>query len=190
MHLEERVEMLEKKVRELENNKSINFVKPPEIGDRFEFRGIKFTCLDKVKGGYLVIADFLDEKYKFDEESNDWRDSELRNILSDSFADKIGKQNLRALIERDLTSLDGLKDYGGTYDLVSILTADEYKKYRSLLPNTGEWWWTITPWSTKSNGYESSLAVVAPGGYVYCNICHDDFGVRPVCILKSEIFES
>ena len=62
MHLEERVEMLEKKVRELENNKSINFVKPPEIGDRFEFRGIKFTCLDKVKGGYLVIADFLDEK--------------------------------------------------------------------------------------------------------------------------------
>ena len=189
MHLEERVEMLEKKVRELEN-KRINFVKPPEIGDRFEFRVIKFTCLDKVKGGYLVIADFLDEKYKFDEESNDWRDSELRNILSDSFADKIGKQNLRALIERDLTSLDGLKDYGGTYDLVSILTADEYKKYRSLLPNTGEWWWTITPWSTKSNGYESSVAVVAPGGVVNCSSCDYDNGVRPVCILKSEIFES
>ena len=190
MHLEERVEMLEKKVRELENNKSINFVKPPEIGDRFEFRGIKFTCLDKVKGGYLVIADFLDEKYKFDEESNNWRDSELRNILSDSFADKIGKQNLRALIERDLTSLDGLKDYGGTYDLVSILTADEYKKYRSLLPNTGEWWWTITPWSTKSNGYESSVAVVAPDGWIGNDCCDNGLGVRPVCILKSDIFES
>ena len=189
MHLKERVEMLEKKVRELEKKRS-NFVKPPEIGDRFEFRGIKFTCLDKVKGGYLVIADFLDEKYKFDEESNDWRDSELRNILSDSFADKIGKQNLRALIERDLTSLDGLKDYGGTYDLVSILTADEYKKYRSLLPNTGEWWWLCTPWSTKSNGYESSVVVVAPGGEVDDDDCCDGSGVRPVCILKSEIFES
>ena len=188
MHLEERVEMLEKKVMEIEN-KRINFVKPPEIGDRFEFKGIKFTCLDKVKGCYLVIADFLDEKYKFDEENNNWKDSKLRNILSESFVDEIGRENLVA-IERDLTSLDGLKDYGKTYDLVSILTADEYKKYRSLLPNTGEWWWTITPWSTKSNGYESSVAVVAPVGYVNCDICDGYSGVRPVCILKSEIFES
>lgn len=188
MHLEERVEMLEKKVRELEN-KRINLVKPPEIGDRFEFRGIKFTCLDKVKGGYLVIADFLDEKYKFDEESNDWKGSELRKILSESFVDEIGRENL-IVIERDLTSLDGLKDYGKTYDLVSILTADEYKKYRSLLPNTGEWWWLCTPWSTKSNGYESSAAVVAPGGGISGDGCYDGYGVRPVCILKSEIFES
>lgn len=188
MHLEERVEMLEKKVLELEN-KRINFVKPPEIGDRFELRGIKFTCLDKVKGGYLVIADFLDEKYKFDEESNNWRDSELRNILSESFVDEIGSENL-LILERDLTSLDGLKDYVGTYDIVSILTADEYKKYRSLLPNTGEWWWLCTPWSTKSNGYESSVSVVAPGGDVSNYICCNVYGVRPVCILKSEIFES
>lgn len=188
MHLEERVEMLEKKVRELEN-KRINFVKPPEIGDRFELRGIKFTCLDKVKGGYLVIADFLDEKYKFDEESNNWKGSELRKILSESFVDEIGRENL-IVIERDLTSLDGLKDYGKTYDLVSILTADEYKKYRSLLPNTGEWWWTITPWSTKSNCYESSVAVVAPGGGIDDDGCNGSNGVRPVCILKSKIFES
>lgn len=185
MHLEERVEMLEKKVMELEN-KRINFVKTPKIGDRFEFRGIKFTCLDKVKGGYLVIADFLGKKYKFDEESNDWKDSELRKILSESFVDEIGRENL-IVIERDLTSLDGLKDYGKTYDLVSILTADEYKKYRSLLPNTGEWWWLCTPWSTKSNGYESSVAVVAPVGYFSI---YYYFDVRPVCILKSEIFES
>ena len=188
MHLKERVEMLEKKVRELEKKRS-NFVKPPEIGDRFEFRGIKFTCLDKVKGGYLVIADFLDEKYKFDEESNNWRDSELMNILAESFVDEIGRENL-LILERDLTSLDGLKDYGVTYDLVSILTADEYKKYRSLLPNTGDWWWTVTPWSTKSNGYESSVAVVAPGGDVDRDSCYGINGVRPVCILKSEIFES
>ena len=188
MHLKERVEMLEKKVRELEN-KRINFVKPHEIGDRFEFRGIKFTCLDKVKGGYLVIADFLDEKYKFDEESNNWKGSELRKILSESFVDEIGRENL-IVIERDLTSLDGLKDYGKTYDLVSILTADEYKKYRSLLPNTGEWWWLCTPWSTKSNGYESSVAVVAPDGNISNNNCNRNFGVRPVCILKSDIFES
>ena len=187
MHLEERVEMLEKKVRELENKS--NFVKPPEIGDRFEFRGIKFTCLDKVKGGYLVIADFLDEKYKFDEESNNWKDSKLRNILSGSFVDEIGRENL-VVIERDLTSLDGLKDYGKTYDLVSILTADEYKKYRSLLPNTGEWWWLCTPWSTKSNGYESSVAVVAPDGFIYISDCRNDCGFHQVCILKSEIFES
>lgn len=187
MHLKERVEMLEKEVRELKN-KRINFVKPPEIGDRFEFRGIKFTCLDKVKGGYLVIADFLDEKYKFDEESNDWKGSELRKILSESFVDEIGRENLH-IIERDLTSLDGLKDYGGTYDLVSILTADEYKKYRSLLPNTGDWWWTITPWSTSDRGW-NSLAVVAPDGDVDRNICGSCHGVRPVCILKSDIFVS
>ena len=58
------------------------------------------------------------------------------------------------------------------------------------LPNTGEWWWLCTPWSTKSNGYESSVAVVAPGGNIYDNFCRNLLGVRPVCILKSDIFES
>lgn len=94
----------------------------------------------------------------------------LNNDLLEKIKDEIGVGNILPL-GRDLISLDGIDEYEDTVELISLLTVDEYRKYRKLLPNTGEWWWLCTPWSTKSNGYERSLAVVAPVGNIYYNYC-------------------
>ena len=131
---------------------------------------------------------------EFDSESNNWVNSDLRDYLVTEFLDKlkeeIGEDNILQR-ERDLLSLDGQTEYGKAYEKVSLLTVDEYRKYRSLIPNTeDDWWWLITPWSTPCNDYKTCVATVSPSGDIDCYDCRNDCGVRPFCIFSSSIFES
>lgn len=167
----------------------------PEIGKTVEVDGMEWMILDKTEKGYFAILNSFDgENRKFDSDSNNWIESDLRKELNDSFLKKITEElGEDAVVEfdRDLLSLDGQTEYGHCEDKISLLTVDEYRKYRKLLPNTNDWWWLITPWSTPANGYISTLAVVSPSGdfgndYVYGS----SDGVRPVCIFSSSIFES
>ena len=193
------IETLQDKINELTNAMEVlkkeSRLLPSglEIGDTFNLATIEWKILDKTNDGYFCIANSSIGDMKFDPCSNDWSKSKLRKYLNNDFLEKIkneiGIENILD-IGRDLLSLDGIDEYEGTVELISLLTVDEYRKYRKLLPNTGEWWWTITPWSTKSNGYESSVSVVAPVGYVNFINCRSYCGVRPICILKSDIFES
>ena len=166
----------------------------PEIGKTVEIAGIEWMILDKIEKGYFAILNSFDgENRKFDSDSNNWIKSDLRKELNDSFLKKITEElGEDAVVEfdRDLLSLDGQTEYGHCEDKIALLTVDEYRKYRKLLPNMPKWWWLITPWSTPVNGYDSTLAVVSPSGYVGCNDCDDGRGVRPVCIFSSSIFES
>jgi hypothetical protein len=166
----------------------------PEIGKTIEVAGIKWLVLDKLEKGYLVISDeFYGKSREFDTDCNNWDSSDLRQELNTELRRKIeeavGEGGLLKFT-RDLLSMDGQTEYGSCEDYVSLISVDEYRKYRKLLPNTGEWWWTLTPDSTKCNDDTSYIRVVSPSGgvrgndYDYCN------GVRPVCIFSSSIFES
>lgn len=86
--------------------------------------------------------------------------------------------------------MDGQTEYGHCKDRISLLTVDEYRKYRKLLPNMPKWWWLITPWSTPVNDYSTTIAIVSPSGDVGNYFYINDIGVRPVCIFSSSIFES
>lgn len=166
----------------------------PEIGKTVEVDGMEWMILDKTEKGYFAILNSFDgENRKFDSDSNNWIESDLRKELNDSFLKKITEElGEDAVVEfdRDLLSLDGQTEYGHCEDKISLLTVDEYRKYRKLLPNTNDWWWLITPWSTPANGYISTLAVVSPSGDVSVYNCRNSLGVRPVCIFSSSIFES
>ena len=137
-----------------------------KIGDTFNLATIEWKILDKTNDGYFCIANSSIGDMKFDSRSNDWSKSKLReylnNDLLEKIKDEIGVGNILPL-GRDLISLDGIDEYEDTVELISLLTVDEYRKYRKLLPNTGEWWWLCTPWSTKSNGYESSVGGCCAG---------------------------
>ena len=88
----------------------------------------------------------------------------------------------------DLTADDGLKDYGGDRVRVGLITCDEYRLLRGNipeLPNT--WWWTATPDSPK-NPY---VRYVNSDGTLDNNDAYNGSrGVRPLCVLKSEILKS
>ena len=185
-----------------ENLKNLNEVfeqlrkkyQKPEIGKTIEVAGINWLVLDKLEKGYLVISDeFYGKSREFDTDCNNWDSSDLRQELNTELRRKIeeavGEGGLLKFT-RDLLSMDGQTGYGSCEDYVSLISVDEYRKYRKLLPNTGEWWWTLTPDSTKCNDDTSYIRVVSPSG----NISNDNYsssgGERPVCIFSSSIFES
>lgn len=185
-----------------ENLKNLNEVfeqlrkkyQKPEIGKTIEVAGINWLVLDKLEKGYLVISDeFYGKSREFDTDCNNWDSSDLRQELNTELRRKIeeavGEGGLLKFT-RDLLSMDGQTEYGSCEDYVSLISVDEYRKYRKLLPNTGEWWWTLTPDSTKCNDDTSYIRVVSPSG----RISDDDYdcssGVRPVCIFSSSNFES
>lgn len=166
----------------------------PEIGKTVEIAGMEWMILEKTEKGYFVVLNGFDGKERtFDSDSNNWIESDLRKELNDSFLKKITEElgeDAVVKFDRDLLSLDGQTEYGHCEDKISLLTVDEYRKYRKLLPNMPKWWWLITPWSTPVNDYNSTLAVVSPSGDVYGNYFNACGGVRPVCIFSSSIFES
>lgn len=166
----------------------------PEVGETITVAGITWRVLDKLEKGYLVISDgFYGEDRKFDGSCNNWKCSDLRKELNtdlkDKIEDELGKGALVGF-ERDLLSMDGQTEYGTCKDLVSLISVDEYRKYRKFLPSTDRYWWTITPDSTPCNNDSTCLRVVSPGGGVDDDGCGYGDGVRPFCIFSSSIFES
>lgn len=163
-----------------------------KVGDKFNLAGTNWTILDIKEDGYLCLADSIGDK-QFDTASNNWTTSALREHLNTEFAEKIsdeiGEENI-AKFGRDLTSLDGQTEYENCLDLVSLLTVDEYREYRQFIPNTDDWWWLASPWSTPCNNDKTWVAVVSPSGYFCYYGYFRNNGVRPVCIFSSAIFKS
>lgn len=188
--LEERVSDLEKKIGMLHTGKEIK--RTFKIGDTFTLADIEWKILDITEEGYICLGSDYSAGLGeiFSNQSNDWKNSKIRSILAEKLLPVIGSENVVPML-RNLISLDGQDEYGECTDLISIISVDEYRKYRGLIENTDNyWWWTLTPWSTKRNGIEKSLAVVSPGGVINCNDCNGSDGVRPFCIFSSSIFES
>lgn len=192
--LQEQIDELKSEISALKKKSKANKI-PSElkVGDIFELSGLTWTILDITEEGYKCVAERLEDKMIFDNASNDWKSSSLRKYLNEDFfnrlASEIGEENIIPF-ERDLLSLDGQTEYESCEDKVSLLTVDEYRKYRKLLPNIDGWWWLITPWSTPCNGYEKLVAVVSASGLIRDYFCRNHRGVRPVCILSSSIFGS
>ena len=166
----------------------------PEIGKAIELAGMEWLILDKTEKGYFAILNGFDVKERtFDSASNNWISSKLRNELNTRFlkkiTDELGKDAV-IKFDRDLLSMDGQTEYGYCKDKISLLTVDEYRKYRKLLPNMDKWWWLLTPWSTPVNDFSTTDTVVSPSGFILLDNCFYEVGVRPVCIFSSSIFES
>lgn len=163
----------------------------PAIGSEIEINGIKWKVLDQTENGYICLAEKV-RNMKFGN-TNDWKVSDIRAYLNGPFYDElsavIGGENI-VPFERNLLSLDGQTEYGTCEDKVSLISLDEYRKYRALIENAVYWWWTITPDSTPCNNDNYWIRVVSPGGCVYDVSCNYYYGVRPFCIFSSELFES
>lgn len=191
--LQQQFNDLKKRVNILEGNSKRKIDAEPKAGNQFELAGLKWEIIDVSDLGYMCLAEKLEKSMTFDLNCNDWRTSGLRQYLNNDFLRKlekeIGEENIIEF-ERDLLSVDGQKEYGKCKDKVSMLTLDEYRKYRSLIPNEEYYWWLLTPWSTPCNEYYKWTAVVLPSGFIYDYICNGCLGVRPVCIFSPSIFES
>lgn len=163
-------------------------------GDKITVADYTFVVLEHDdQGTFLILEDLLPAR-KFDSDSSNWIGSDLREWLyhCDLYQKIKNELTPDALIgmHRDLTSMDGLTDYGSIQDYISLLTFDEYRKYHTILglnPNYSDWWWLLTPASTPSNGHSRNVCYVCDCGFPSWCYCSYDDGVRPVLKLKSSI---
>lgn len=163
--------------------------KTAKIGD------YEFIVLKRNEDTVELLLKDITERRTFDRDSNNFAKSEIREELN-KFADKlialVGKDNV---VEHtvDLTTMDGLKDYGACDCLVSLLTFDKARENIELLDEfkLDCYWWLATALSTPKHDIQYSVVCVSPGGGIGGrNYGDGNFGVRPFCILKSNIFVS
>ena len=163
--------------------------KVPQAGERFTRGCIEFVALGMEQGGVLAVAaKRLEDEMAYDEDGcNDWRKSSLRKYLNEEFVKNFDKGDLLPFVS-DLTSDDGMTDYGTSEDFVALLSDNLYRKYRKFMPKYDTWVWTITPWSClPGNAYDERS--VDTSGAVSGSYASYGNGVAPACIFNPAIFK-
>lgn len=164
-------------------------------GDIFQTTGKrKYKVLEQCGDTTKIISlDLVKENVKFGD-NTDYNKSNVKKmcdteILKD-FEEEFGAENIEEHTV-DIITVDGQK-IGVVKCKVRPLTFDEARKYTELTPNDelDDSYWTCSAWSTVERGWKYALAVVSPSGLIRGYCYYDGNGVRPVCILKSNLFVS
>lgn len=185
-------------VKMLEEKEKLNKVQLSALnpGETFKIGEHDFIVLEQKQEQTMVISKgFMAEEKVFDDDTRDYNKSSLKKLIESDIQpvieNEVGANNL-VEYEVNLTSVDMQNEFGTCRCKVRPITFDEARKYNDLLANKDldDWWWTCTPWSTEKRGWECSITVVSPSGVIDLSGCDACSGVRPVCILKSNIFVS
>lgn len=186
----ELVELLEK--QEKTGNVALSTLKRGEV---FQTTGKrKYKVLEQYGDTTKIISlDLVKENVEFGDTS-DYKTSNVKKlcdteILKD-FEEEFGAENVETHTA-DIITADGQKL--GTVDCkIRPITFDEAREYTDITPNNdlNDWYWILSPWSTEERGWKKNITIVSPSGDFNYDFYGNANGVRPVCILKSNIFVS
>jgi len=163
-------------------------------GETFQIGGMEFIKFPDKEGQTPVVMKDIAFRSRFGD-NNDLRCSTVLKRMQEEILPKViaavGEENL-CTIKTDLITLDGLKPYGVMESLISLPTLDFYRENVETFDkyNPETWWWLATPESAPPHDKDWWTLCVSPSGYIDGGSCDGDFGVRPFCILKSNIFVS
>lgn len=181
---------------EEEGQKNKVMLKDIPAGGKFETGIGRFIVLEQKADCTVIITEGLYRKNEeFDDDCTDYKKSSLRELcdgeILNEFVAEFGEDNI-CENEAGLVTVDGQEVFGKLLTKVRPVTFDEGRKYNELLVNKElpDLYWTCTSWSTAERGLAYSVAVVSPSGDFDSNNCSSSNGVRPLCILKSNIFVS
>lgn len=181
---------------EEEGQKNKVMLKDIPAGGKFETGIGRFLVLKQKADCTVVITEGLYRKNEeFDDDCTDYKKSSLRELcdgeILNEFVAEFGEDNI-CENEAGLVTVDGQEVFGKLLTKVRPLTFDEAREYNDLLVNKDlpDWYWTCTSWSTAERDWPYSVAFVSPSGCIYNNVYGSSNGVRPLCILKSNIFVS
>ena len=196
-----KVELTDEQVAKLlgrivgEGERPVRMLSDIPVGGVFKIGEREFIVLEHTDYGTAVLfKDLYVDDVEFGE-NNNFDGSNVDKICGEFAAeleDLIGEDSL-LLHEVDLTADDGLRDYGTIERKVSLLTADMYRRhvYTIDMHKVDAWWWLATPHSTSIHCDYNWVKCVSPsGGIDYDYDYNYVSGVRPFCILKSNIFVS
>lgn len=190
--VEKALEILKSREKKEKEKVILGSLKP---GETFMIGEHEFIVLEQNYETTNVISkNIMAENVQFDKNTKDYNKSSLKRYIEEKIRpiilENIGAGNF---VEHSvaLTSVDNQSEFNDCICDIRPITFDEAREYNDLLVNEDlpEYYWTITPWSTSERGW-NSISVVSPSGYFNYSFCYYYCGVRPFCILKSNIFVS
>lgn len=186
------IEVTEEKAKELRQLLGIEkrSLADVAVGDTFCIGNYKFIKFSDTDGKTIAITKDILFESKFDKSTTNFAQSSLyRRLVKEvlpEIENIVGAENL-CEFETDLFTADGLNIYGKMKSKISLPTFDFYRAHREIFDkySINDWFWLST-----ANG-ENFVFCVAPSGSIhYCYSFCLSGGVRPFCILKSNIFVS
>lgn len=192
----QKIELTDAQVEEIRKSLGVTSVKLSDVpvGEVVKIGKHEFVVLEHAAETTAVILKSLLHESKQFGKNNNYKNSYVDDICNDfatEIAEIVGENNL---IEHtiDLTSADGLDDYGKIKRKMSLITCDLYRRYVRILDKhkIKKWWWLSTPYSTATHDNTTWIKCVSPNGFICRNGYNCLSGVRPFCILKSNIFVS
>lgn len=196
--MKEAIKLVEKaleilKSREKKEKVVLNSLK---LGETFMIGEHEFIVLEQNYETTNVISkNLMAQNVRFDGDTRDYNKSALKKYIDEKIKpiilENVGAGNL---VEHSvpLTSVDNQNEFNDCICEVRPITFDEAREYNDLLVNEDlpDYYWTLTPWSTDERGLKYAIAIVSPSGVINYVNCDYNVGVRPFCILKSNIFVS
>lgn len=173
-------------------------VRPGEI---FELDGERFARLpyEDAEAILVVLEDALPDDVCFEndgakrEDHNNFKGSNLERQLLYWLQNHQTVYGATCARRVDLTTLDGMRDYGAPELLIHPLTVMEYQRFRPFVPLATRAWWTATGWTTASSPYSSTnyaYDINSDGTVYHSNVCNALFAPRPALYLQSKILVS
>ena len=159
----------------------------------FVMGGIIWTIIQTNDNWVKCITSDCVEKCVFDKKNkNNFAVSSLCAYLNNEFLCRLIKsgapKEMFEYFDVDLTTDDGLKNYENNCVKIGLITCEEYRLFRDIIPMLpNRWWWTATP-DSLTNSY---IRYVDSDGSLNANYPDSsNGGVRPLCKLNSEILAS
>lgn len=172
-------------------------VRPGEIFelDRERFARLPYEDAEAI---LVVLEDALPEDCPFEgddaerEAHNNFDGSTLESRMNAWLRDHSTLFKNTVAKPVDLTTLDGMRDYGAPDLLIHPLTVMEYQKFRPYVPLATRAWWTATGWTTASSPYSDTgdAYVYTDGTLGSTYVSYPRFAPRPALYLQSKILVS
>lgn len=161
-----------------------------ELGSIVRIGNREYIVLDHSKSTTAIIAKKFTKKMEFGR-SGDYLTSDVREYCNGKFYNElvatVGAENIVKHTVK-LVAGDGTGNGKTCSDNVSVITTENYCRYREFLKAYGNWWWTATRVAYDYEQYSRGVCCVHSSGILdwrdcnfFCN------GVRPFCVLKSSV---
>lgn len=160
-------------------------------GDKFIYGNKEAIMLKYKKEGVLCML--LEEipKCEFDlDNQNDFSKSTLKEKLNSIYFPywTMCGANVDDFVEMevDLTSGMDIDSYGKCNCYLAPITCEQYRRYRNMIPNSSNWEWTATAYSTKLKDFTGAVCCISNIGTLSYSLAIYDMGVRPLFKLKND----